>query len=68
MNSRSGLVKQKAKELYVASAVSSADRPVGVLAAPANKLHKKRSMSLEGREAIRKAQKARWAPAKKAKS
>jgi hypothetical protein len=60
-------VKQKAEGLYVASSGSIAVKPLAVPADSAKKSHKKQSISSEGREAIRKAQKARWAAANKSK-
>jgi hypothetical protein len=64
-----GLVKQNAEGLYVTSSKSVAAKPVNAAApsAPAKKAQKKRRLSAEGREAIRKAQKARWAAVNKAK-
>jgi hypothetical protein len=62
---KKGLVKQKAEGLYVASAKPSAAKPVTSI--PAEKAQKKRSLSAAGREAIRKAQKARWAGVRKTK-
>jgi hypothetical protein len=54
-----GRVRQKAEGLYVVSA-----KAVPVAAAAPKKEQKKRTLSLAGREAIRKAQKARWATKK----
>jgi hypothetical protein len=65
---KKGLVQQKAEGLYIASSKQVAAQPAASPSAPAKKARKKRSMSPEGREAIRKAQKARWAAVKKAKS
>ena len=69
---KKGLVKQNAKGLYVASSKAIAAKattaePVVSASTPAKAGKKKRSMSAAGREAIRKAQKARWATVKKAK-
>jgi hypothetical protein len=64
---KKGLVQQKAEGLYIASSKPLASQPAAAPSPLAGKKHKKRSMSPEGREAIRKAQKARWAAAKKAK-
>jgi len=62
-----GFVQQKADGLYVATSKSAAAaKPAAVPSLPAKKAQKKRGMSQAGREAIRKAQKARWAAAKKA--
>ena len=62
-----GLVKQNAEGFYVASSKPVAAKPPVAPAAPPKKRQKKRTLSPEGREAIRKAQKARWAILKKAK-
>ena len=67
-----GLVKQVGEGLYVASskaiaAKPSAAKPMAVASVPAKNAQKRRKMSAAGREAIRKAQKARWAAMKKAK-
>ncbi len=59
---KKGLVRLKSEGIYVAST-----KPMAVKAATPQKSGKKRRLSPEGLEAIRKAQKARWA-AKKAKS
>jgi hypothetical protein len=64
---KKGRVQQKAEGLYVASSRPTAAKPLALAAIPAEKAQKKRTMSLEAREAIRKAQKARWAAVKKAK-
>lgn len=74
---KKGLVKLKAEGLYVASKAITAKptatkpiaaaNPVGVAATPAKKAQKKRVLSTESREAMSRAQKARWAAAKKAK-
>lgn len=58
---KKGLVRLKSEGLYVA-----ATKPMAATAATPQKSRKKRKLSPEGLEAIRKAQKARWA-AKKAK-
>ena len=69
-----GHVKQNAEGHYVSSsksAVAAAPAPAApahVAAAPAAKTTQKRRLSAAGREAIRKAQKARWAAARKAKA
>ena len=59
---KKGLVRQKSEGLYVAST-----KPTVVTAAAPRKPQKKRKLSPEGLEAIRKAVKARWAAVKKAK-
>lgn len=64
---KKGLVKQNTEGLYVAASNAIAVKPVAVMATPAKTAPKKRIMSAAGREAIRKAQKARWANVKKAK-
>jgi hypothetical protein len=64
---KKGLVQQRADGLYTASSKSATAKPVVAPSAPVNKSKKKRTMSPEGREAIRKAQKARWAAVKKTK-
>ncbi len=72
-----GLVKQNADGLYVSSskptaapahAAAAAAAPTAPSAAPPAKTGKKRRLSAAGREAIRKAQKARWAASRKATS
>ena len=60
---KKGLVRQKSEGLYIGSAKPSAI----TAAAPPTASPKKRKLSKEGREAIRRAVKARWAAAKKAK-
>jgi len=60
---KKGLVKQKSEGLYVASAKPTVNS--GAVAPP--KPQKKRKLSAEGREAIRRAVKARWAAVKKSK-
>lgn len=60
-----GMVKQKAEGLYVVSAKPVSVAPVA--AKKAKRAGKKRKLSPEGREAISKAVKARWAAIKKAK-
>jgi hypothetical protein len=60
-------VQQKTEGLYVTSSKAVAANPATVPSVPAKKAQKKRRISPEGREAIRKAQKARWAAVKKAK-
>jgi hypothetical protein len=63
-----GLIRQKSEGLYVASAKpASAVTDAPAPAAAPKKAQKKRRLSPEGREAIRKALKARWAAVKKAK-
>lgn len=57
-----GLVQQKGEGLYVASRKAVAAEPAA--SAPAKRVQKRRSMSPAGREAIRKAQRARWAAVK----
>jgi hypothetical protein len=69
---KKGLVKLKAEGLYVASAKANTSKPVAakpvvVASVAAGKASKKRTMSPAAREAIGKAQKARWAAVKKAK-
>jgi hypothetical protein len=73
---KKGLVKLKAEGLYVAAKVvaakpvavaSLAAKPLAVTATPAKQGQKRRKMSAAGREAIRKAQKLRWAAVKRAK-
>jgi len=64
---KKGLVKLKAEGLYVAPSKAIAAKPVAVAATPAKTAPKKRIVSLETREAIRKAQQLRWAAVKKAK-
>jgi hypothetical protein len=64
---KKGLVKLKAEGLYVGSSKPTAAKPVAVASMPAKKALKKRTMSAAGREAVRRAQKARWAAVKKAK-
>ncbi len=69
---KKGLVKQVGEGLYVASskaiaAKPEAAKPVAVASLSAKHRQKKRTMSAAGREAIRKAQQARWAAVKKAK-
>jgi hypothetical protein len=64
---KKGLVRQNSEGLYVGSAKSATVGPNAVSVVPAKAAKKKRKMSAAGREAIRKAQKARWAAAKKAK-
>ncbi len=59
---KKGLVRLKSEGLYVASA-----KPMATTGTTPQKSRKKLRLSAEGIEAIRKAQKARWA-AKKAKS
>ena len=59
---KKGLVRQKSEGIYVASA-----KPPAITAAAPQKSQKKRRLSPEGREAIRRAVKARWAAVKKAK-
>jgi len=63
---KKGLVKLKAEGLYVAASKLVAAKPVAVASVPAKKAQKRRKMSAAGREAIRKAQKARWAAVRKA--
>ncbi len=73
-----GLVKQNADGLYVSSsksaaapahvATAAAVAPTAPSVAPQVKTGKKRRLSAAGREAIRKAQKARWAASRKATS
>ena len=53
--------------LVVASSRVISAKPLAVAATAAKPALKKRTMSAAGREAIRKAQKARWAAVKKAK-
>ncbi len=62
---KKGLIQQKAEGLYVASSKPPVAKLVTVASAPAKSAPKKRTVSPETREAIRKALKARWA-AKKA--
>ncbi len=64
---KKGLVQQKAEGIYVASVKAAAAKPGAVEAAPAKKAQKKRRISAAGLEAIRAAQRARWAAAKKVK-
>ena len=69
---KKGLVKLKAEGLYVAAsklvaAQPLAAKPVAVASVAAKHPQKRRKMSAAGREAIRKAQQARWAAVKKAK-
>jgi len=64
---KKGLVQQKAEGLYIASSKSATAKAVAAPSVVVNRGQKKRTMSPEGREAIRKAQKARWAAVKKAK-
>jgi hypothetical protein len=59
---KKGLVRQKSEGLYVAST-----KRITVAPAAPKKAQKKRTLSPEGRESIRRAVKARWAAAKKAK-
>jgi hypothetical protein len=58
---KKGLIQQKAEGLYVASSKPPVAKPLAVASAPAKKAPKKRTVSPETREAIRKALKARWA-------
>jgi hypothetical protein len=66
---KKGLVKLKAEGLYIASSKATAAKPAAVTkpVAVASAPPQKRTMSAAGREAVRKAQKARWAAVKKAK-
>jgi len=64
---KKGLVQQRGDGLYIASSKPATPKPAAAPSASVNKAQKRRSMSPEGREAIRKAQKARWAAVKKAK-
>ncbi len=59
-----GLVKQNSEGLYVGSSKTVAAKPGAAPAVSQKKTAKKRKLSPEGREAIRKAQKARWAALK----
>ena len=63
---KKGVVQQKAEGLYVASSKPAAVKPAAVSIAPVKKAKKKRKLTPEGREAIRKAVIARWAAVKKA--
>jgi hypothetical protein len=64
---KKGLVRQNSEGLYVGSAKPATVEPHAVSGVPAKAAKKKRKMSAAGREAIRKAQKARWAAVKKGK-
>jgi hypothetical protein len=63
---KKGLVRQNSEGLYVGSSKPATAAPNAVSVVPAKAAKKKRKMSAAGREAIRKAQKARWAAVKKA--
>ena len=62
---KKGLVRQKSEGIYVASAKPATNTTAGAPTASPKKPQKKRKLSPEGREAIRRAVKARWAAAKK---
>jgi hypothetical protein len=65
---KKGLVRQNSEGLYFDSLQSTAPEPaVATPSAPVKIAQKKRKISAAGREAIRKAQKARWAAVRKAK-
>jgi hypothetical protein len=65
---KKGLVRQNSEGLYFDSSPSTAPEPATATSSVPVKIAKtKRKISAAGREAIRKAQKARWAAVRKAK-
>lgn len=64
---KKGLIRKKSDGLYFGFSESTSPDPRGVSVGPAKNARKKRKLTAAGREAIRKAQKARWAAVKKAK-
>ena len=65
---KKGLVRQNSEGLYFGSSKSTAPEPMAATPSVPVKIAKtKRKISAAGREAIRKAQKARWAAVRKAK-
>jgi hypothetical protein len=64
---KKGLVRQNSEGFYVGSSKPATVEPNAVSVVPAKAAKKKRKMSAAGREAIRKAQKARWAAVQKSK-